>query len=67
MNALYQLGCCYHCGKGVEKDEIKAFEYYKKSAEKGSLNAQFQLGYFYSKGIGTEIDKVKAFELYKIS
>ena len=51
---------------GVEKDEIEAFEYYKKSAEKEYVDAQFQLGYCYDKGIGTEVNKEKAFELYKV-
>ncbi|RIA94274.1 hypothetical protein C1645_818265 [Glomus cerebriforme] len=65
--AQYNLGQYYVYGKGVEKDEIKAFEYYKKSADQGYLNAQFQLGYCYHIGIGTEVNKVKAFELYKIA
>ncbi|RIA96752.1 hypothetical protein C1645_871848 [Glomus cerebriforme] len=62
----YNLGQYYRHGKGVEKDEVKAFEYYKKSADQGHLNAQFQLGHCYDYGIGTEVNKAKAFELYKI-
>ena len=54
-------------GEGVEKDEIKAFEYYKKSAENEYVDAQVYLGYCYDKGIGTEINKEKVFELYKIA
>ncbi|RIA83357.1 hypothetical protein C1645_466916 [Glomus cerebriforme] len=61
------LGQYYRYGKGVEKDEVKAFEYFKKSADQGYLNAQFQLGYCYDKGIGIEINKAKAFEYYKIA
>ncbi|EXX57775.1 hypothetical protein RirG_204020 [Rhizophagus irregularis DAOM 197198w] len=52
-------------GIGIEKDEVKAFEYYKKSAEKGYLNGIYILGCCYENGIGTEIDKEKAIELYK--
>lgn len=35
-----------------EKDEIKAFEWYKKSAEQGYSNAQNQLGFLYQNGKG---------------
>src|SRR6266487_2959838 len=49
----------------VNKDEVKAFECYKKSAEEGNTDALCQLGYCYDIGIGTDISKVKAFELYK--
>jgi len=50
--------------EGVAKDEIKAFEYYKKSAENGYINAKFLLGYCYVNGIGTEVNKEKGLELY---
>ncbi len=43
----------------VEKYEIKAFECFKRSAEKEYVEAQFQLGYCYSNGIGTKVNKVK--------
>ncbi len=48
-------------------NEVKAFEYYNKSAEKGYVNAQFQLGECYRLGIGIEKDETKAFEYYKKS
>src|SRR6266540_1931365 len=65
--AQYNLGRCYQNGMGIEKDEIKAFEYYKKSAEKGYVEAQFQLGCCYYEGIGTEVNKDWAFDLYKVA
>ena len=37
--AQYNLGRCYEFGIGIEKGEAKAFENYKKSAEKGHPNA----------------------------
>ena len=43
--AQYNLGYCYEFGIGVEKNEVKAFEYYKKSADQGYLDAQLILGY----------------------
>uniref|UniRef100_U9STP2 HCP-like protein n=1 Tax=Rhizophagus irregularis (strain DAOM 181602 / DAOM 197198 / MUCL 43194) TaxID=747089 RepID=U9STP2_RHIID len=56
--AQYNLGCCYIHGNGVYKDDDKAFELFKKLAERE-----------YSNGIriGTDIDKQKAFELYQES
>ena len=41
-------------GDGVEKDEVKAFEWYKKSAEQEYSDAQCHHGYCYENGIGTE-------------
>ncbi|CAB4393251.1 unnamed protein product [Rhizophagus irregularis] len=60
--AQYNLGIHYSY---VEKNEKKAFKYFKKSAGQEYLSAQFELGNCYDKGIGTEINKTKAFELYK--
>jgi len=54
-------------GIGVEKDETKAFEYYKKSSEKGYDYAQYQLGECYRIGMGIEKNEIKAFEYYKKS
>ena len=54
--ASYNLGEIYELGIGIDKDEIKAFEFYKKSAD---LDAQIYLGYCYINGIGTEINKEK--------
>ena len=36
------------------KDEINAFEYYKRSAEKGHNMAQNNLGHLYGHGVGTK-------------
>ncbi len=60
MGIFYQIG-------GVEKDEIKAFDCYKKLVEKDDVNVQFQLGCCYNEGIGIEVNKEKAFELYRIA
>ncbi|CAI2176732.1 11149_t:CDS:1, partial [Funneliformis geosporum] len=55
----------YEFGNGVEKNEFKAFDFYKKSAENGFEEAKFYLGYCYINGIGTEINKEIGFKLYK--
>src|SRR6266542_2358331 len=63
--AQYNLGQCYELGNVVDKDETKAFELYKKSAESGCCKiAMFRLGYCYVNGIGTKIDIKNGFELY---
>ncbi|RIA81423.1 hypothetical protein C1645_837037, partial [Glomus cerebriforme] len=48
--AQYCLANCYRDGRGVYKDETKAFEWYSKAAEGESKMAQNQLLLF-SKGI----------------
>src|SRR6266540_539253 len=67
VNAQFQLGECYRLGKGIEKDEIKAFESYKKPAENGNEFAQYHLGQCYKFGIGIKKDETKAFEYLKKS
>ncbi len=65
--AQYNLGRCYQLGIGIERDETKAFEYYKKSTEKEYNNAQYQLSKCYKFGIGIEKDEAKAFKYCKES
>ena len=50
---------------GVEKDENKAFEWYKKSASQGDSNVQYSLGCCYENGIGTKPDYKKAVKWYE--
>ncbi|CAI2164472.1 8382_t:CDS:2 [Funneliformis geosporum] len=64
---LYRISAGKGYRMGVQKDETKAFELFKRSAEQECLNAQFELGFCYDEGIGTEINKLKAFELYKMA
>ncbi|GBB97474.1 hypothetical protein RclHR1_00030031 [Rhizophagus clarus] len=54
---LYELGEFYESGKGVQKNEIRAFAFYKQSAEKGYIVGKCKLAYRYENGIGTYIDK----------
>src|SRR2546425_204069 len=43
--AQYSLGIMYEHGRGVSKDEVKAVEWYLKSAMQGNAAAQNNLGY----------------------
>jgi len=58
------MGNCFAFGRGVEKDEKKAFLCYEAAAEAGDPSAKFTLGTWYFSGKG-EIsrDTLKAFQL----
>lgn len=51
-------------GIGVEKDEKTAFDWYKKSAERGWEDAQIALGDCYQYGKGVEADDAQAYYWY---
>ena len=51
---------CLLAGRGVEKNEEKAAEWYLKAAESGYAVAQFCLGMSYLNGNGVKQDKKKA-------
>jgi TPR repeat protein len=41
--AMFYLGIMYYDGNGIDKDESKAKEWWKKSANRGNLDAKFRL------------------------
>ncbi|GET01068.1 Sel1 repeat family protein [Rhizophagus clarus] len=47
-------------GKGVEKDEVKAFKYYEILAKQNIVDAQLQLGNCLYNEIGTKANKIQA-------
>lgn len=63
---LYKLGECYSKGVGVKKDDAKAFEWYRKAAEKNSTQNDEQVVYkhkvadCYLNGIGVTKDRDNA-------
>mmetsp|Transcript_27364 Transcript_27364/g.38179 ORF Transcript_27364/g.38179 Transcript_27364/m.38179 type:complete len:292 (-) Transcript_27364:149-1024(-) len=63
--AMSSLAVCYAKGVGVDKNQKKAFEYFKKAAEIGNPTDICNLGVCYKKGMGCEKDFKKAVELYK--
>lgn len=67
--ACLKLGELYFHGKGVEKDEKKAFELFKFAAEKGNAEAIKNIGAFYEFGFPGIVDQdiAKAIQLYKIA
>ena len=50
---------------GLKKDDIKAFDCYKKGAELGCMLCHCQMGYLFEKGIGTKQNHKEAYNWYK--
>jgi len=58
--AQARLGWCYRCGWGVEQDDSKAVEWFKKAAEGEDIEAYAMLAMCYTYGIGVEKDYEEA-------
>lgn len=62
------IGVMYALGLGVEKDEVRAFEWYLRAAMKGHAGAQSGVGWYYEVGIGLPApDLVRAHLWYVLS
>ena len=56
LNVQFKLGCYYDFGIGTEVNKSKAFELYRKAAEKGHTIAQNNLGFLYCCGQNVKKD-----------
>ena len=54
---MFNLGCCYKNGFGIEADAEQAAEWFKKAAELGYVDAMVELGEYYQE---TLVDFKKA-------
>lgn len=63
--AANAIGNCYHNGIGTEKDDDKAYEYYKKGADLGFVSPTANVGYCYEFGRGVEQNFNEAIKYYK--
>ncbi len=54
-SAQFNLGEMYEYGLGVQKDDVKAFEWYSKAAAQGYAPAQNNLGIMYEYGRSVSI------------
>ncbi|MEM6408930.1 MAG: tetratricopeptide repeat protein [Pseudomonadota bacterium] len=62
------IGVMYALGLGVEKDPIRAFEWYLRSAMKAHPGAQSGVGWYYEEGIGMPApDLTRAYMWYALS
>jgi len=62
------IGVMYALGLGVEKDEVRAMEWYMRAAMKGHPGAQSGVGWYYELGIGLPApDLTRAYLWYVLS
>jgi len=62
------IGVMYALGLGVERDDVRAFEWYLRAAMKGHAGAQSGIGWYYEVGRGLpEPDLVRAYMWYALS
>mmetsp|Transcript_4424 Transcript_4424/g.11235 ORF Transcript_4424/g.11235 Transcript_4424/m.11235 type:complete len:843 (+) Transcript_4424:58-2586(+) len=64
-DSMDMLGYAYHHGIGVDPSPEKAFEWYSKGADAGSLGARINVGVCYVEGVGVPRDTAKALPLYR--
>ena len=62
------IGVMYALGLGVERDDVRAFEWYLRASMKGHPGAQSGLGWYYEVGRGVAApDLVRAYLWYALS
>ena len=62
------IGVMYAMGLGVERDDVRAFEWYLRSSLKGHPGAQSGIGWYYEVGRGLPApDLVRAYMWYTLS
>jgi len=64
-SAVFERARAFLAGKGVPKDEKKAFELMKSAADQGHADAIGGLGYFYSVGLVIPKDEKLALEWFR--
>jgi len=67
QKAQYELARLYEMGEGVTKDLVKAFQWYKKSAEQGYPESRYKMGWMYSNGSGVRQDLYLSAKWYRIA
>lgn len=62
------IGVMYASGLGVERDDVRAFEWYLRASMKGHAGAQSGVGWYYEVGRGMPApDLVRAYTWYVLS
>ena len=62
------IGVMYAMGLGVERDDVRAFDWYLRAALKGHAGAQSGVGWYYEVGRGMPApDLVRAYTWYVLS
>ena len=65
-DAFFDAGWMLHEGFGIERDDVKAVDYYRKAAKKNNPEAINGLGCMYANGFGVKKDEVFAFRYFKL-
>ena len=63
--ALCHLGVCYETGKGVEKNDVEAFNLFSLAAQQDDLDGKCRLALCYKEGLGVGKDTEKAAQLFR--
>ena len=66
-SAQFRLGSLYENGDGVQRDFVKARQWYEKAAAQGEAKAQFYLGIQSAYGEGGTLDLVQAYMWYSLA
>ncbi len=64
---LCDRGKAYEYGLGVERDLVKAVEYYRLAAEQGYARGQNLLGWCYDNGLGVDQNYQEAVKWYRLA
>lgn len=65
LSAQYYLAVCYEYGLGLQKNEMDAFNLYRRAAERGLPDAMYKLSTYYKNGIVVSQSDAKASEWMK--
>lgn len=65
VDAMVELGNCYHDGQAVEQDYKQAVLLYAQAAAKGSSAARSNLAWAYVYGEGVEVNREEAIRIFK--
>jgi len=62
VGGIYNIGCCYDEGTGVDKNLNKAIEFYKIAFDMGDIDASYLLGLIYEgKGVNKNLYRAKEY------
>jgi TPR repeat protein len=62
--AQFNVGWAYMEGEGIEQNDEKAIEWYRRSADQGYMLAEYNMGWMYDRGRGVPKDEKIAVEWY---
>ncbi len=65
--AMYNLGCAYYVGDGVEQSYEESIRWFEEAVEHGDMEAANRLGAFYVEGEAVPADDQLAMHYFKIA